>query len=91
MTNSVSITKRYATQVSHMEHLKFKDWMDDKLPKGIERYHRGPKKDWYCWKGNPEGFRHYKDGAYDAWIYLRNVHGRELAKLRKDKNVKSTK
>ena len=72
-----------------MEKLKFQDWMDDKLPKGIERYHRGPKKDWHCFTGKCSGgdtdqnFGWYKRGAYEVWVYLRNVHGRELAKLRK--------
>lgn len=71
-----------------MEKLKFQDWMDDKLPKGIERYHRGPKKSWYCFKAssNQEPFYWYERGAKDVWIYLRNVHGRELAKLKKERN-----
>ena len=67
-----------------MEKLKFQDWMDDKLPKGIERYHRGPKKYWHSFKDDEHGFKCYEQGAKDVWIYLRNVHGRELAKLRKE-------
>ena len=71
-----------------MEKLKFQDWMDDKLPKGIGRYHRGPKKDWPCF-ADPKIFTVYKNGAYDVWIYLRNVHGREIAKMQKACKCKS--
>ena len=74
-----------------MEKLKFQDWMDDKLPKGIERYHRGPKQGWACFKGyvNSDPFFWYKRGAYEVWVYLRNVHGREIAKMRKACKCKS--
>jgi len=63
-----------------MKKLEFKKYMDSEYEQ--KRHHLPPKKDWF--RFNTETFKWYEQGAYAAWIYLNNVRGREIAKLKKE-------